>query len=102
MKKQYTKKQIQEAIAYWQKQLDEKDILERGKQYDPYVNGPNLTNIQDLEEECHHFCEMGLGKTRLYINIDGRDVKLNNFGIEVEQTPRGNKAILYFNRKLDY
>ena len=44
---------------------------------------------------------MGLGKTRLYINIDGRDVKLNNFGIEVEQTPRGNKAILYFNRKLD-
>ena len=101
MKKQYTKKQIQEAIAYWQKHLDEKDILERGKQYDPYVNGPNLTNIQDLEEECHHFCEMGLGKTRLYINIDGRDVKLNNFGIEVEQTPSGNKAILYFNRKLD-
>ena len=101
MKKQYTKKQIQEAIAYWQKQLDEKDILECGKQYDMYVAGPNLTNIQDLEEECHHFCEMGLGKTRLYINIDRRDVKLNNFSIEVEQTPRCNKAILYFNRKLD-
>lgn len=81
MKKTYTRRQLQEAIAYWESQLRRLD--ERGKQYDPYVDGPSLTNVQDLADECGRLVEMGFGKTRLYLNVGGRDVRLDDFHVEV-------------------
>lgn len=60
MKKKYTKKQIQEAIAYWQKQL------ELGN-YKKITNESFYSVYQPLEKEFNEEYEIGLKQTEPYV-----------------------------------
>lgn len=76
MKKQYTKKQIQEAIAYWKKQLEEAEITDATFRTNKLI--ARKKEIADMLYHLRNFCASVHEAYSIEKDIEGAGMRLEH------------------------